>query len=69
MENDQYHVADYSKVCNTGAVGLISRFLHRSLESFGLVIWRNRILRRSDLLKILEVGAGGAARTVCDALI
>ena len=59
MENDQYHVADYSKVCNTGAVGLVSRFVHRSLESFGIVVRRNRILRRSDLLKILEVGAGG----------
>ena len=40
-------------------MGLVSRFLHHSLESFGYVVRRNRFLRRSDLLKILEVGAGG----------
>lgn len=59
MENNQYYVDDYSKVCNTGAVGLVSRFLHHSLESYGYVVRCNRLLRRSDLLKILEVGAGG----------
>ena len=59
MENDSYHVADYAKVCNAGAVGLVSRFLHRTLESGGQVVRRNHILNRSDLLTILEVGAGG----------
>lgn len=59
LKNDQYHRADYSKVCNTGAVGLVSKFLHRSLESFAPVSRQKRLLRRSDLRKILEVGAGG----------
>ncbi len=59
IENDQYQVADYSKVCNTGVVGLASRLLHRTIESFGWVSRRNYLLGRSDLLIILEVGAGG----------
>ena len=56
--NDAYHVKDYSEVCCTGAVGLVSGIVHRSLESFGLFFWNSILQRRTDCLKILEVGAG-----------
>jgi len=57
-KNDQYHLEDYSKVCCEGAIGYVSGFLHRSLERSGSAPRRNRLLKRSDLFEVLEVGAG-----------
>ncbi len=57
-DRDAYHVKDYSEVCCTGAVGVVSSFLHRTLEVFGIFSFKNKLVQRPDCLQILEVGAG-----------
>jgi phosphatidylethanolamine/phosphatidyl-N-methylethanolamine N-methyltransferase len=59
MEADEYYSSNYSEICCTGAVGIVSRVIHHSIETIGLRYFSRRFNQRIDLLKVLEVGAGG----------
>jgi len=59
MEADDYYENNYSEICCTGAVGFVSHIIHQSLESAGYKWFSRKFDQRFDLLKVLEVGAGG----------
>ena len=64
MEADEYYSDRYSEVCCTGAVGYVSQVIHRALETVGIGPLRKKLEQRTDLLKVLEVGAGGGQHSI-----